>query len=93
MKENQIILVKEFRPFSYMERCKNRGSLKSFLWYELHISGARILYFYILLFPHGSPSMVAATVDNWQCLFTDTAGSIPILSINQKLQSLIIQNE
>ena len=45
------------------------------------------------VFPQGSPSVVAATVDNWQCLFTDTAGSIPILSINQKLQSLIIQNE
>ena len=45
------------------------------------------------VFPQGSPSVVAATVDNWHCLFTNTAGSIPILSINQKLQSLIIQNE
>ena len=57
-----------------------------------HIWGPYPVFLHAV-FPQGSPSVVAATVNNWQYLFTDTAGSIPILSINQKLQSLIKQNE
>ena len=90
MKENQITQVKEFSAFACMGRCKNLGHWNHS--FDIHLTYLDPVVLH-LVFPQGSPSVGAAAVENWQCLFTDMAGSIPILSINQMLQSLLYKRK
>ena len=61
LKENQISQVKEFSTFLCMGRCRNLGSLKSFLWYAPHSLGPHYpLFTYGVSFPRGTLPGVTA---------------------------------
>ena len=70
IKENQICQAKEFHIFLCVGRRKSLGSLKSFLWYACHLSGASILHFHILssLTAHQFTILVAETAIDYDVL-------------------------
>ena len=53
-----------------MGRCKSLGSLKSFLWYVRHLSGASIWHFHILssLMAHQFTTLMAETATDYDIL-------------------------
>ena len=77
--------------FLCMGRYKSLGSLNSFFWYSPQLSGTSILCFYILS-SLGAHQLILDCDCNcwlWHPLFTNMAGSIPLIRVNSWLVSFV----